>query len=389
MPEPSSSTIQRRLSSVREVLRGAGLDVLLVTHPPNVRYLTGFSGSSGFVVVAPDTCVLSVDFRYATAARVLLDAHAGRDIALEVTDSSADAHMAALLQCRALAAAPDRDGLRVGIEAASMTVNRFNRLASALATGAPTPLVATRPAPVLVPTERVVERGRIVKDPAEIAILREAGRRLSGVARALPGIAVPGRSERDVAWEIDAAMRLAGFEAPAFQTIVASGPNSAHPHARPGSRILAGGEGVVLDFGGVYDGYCVDLTRTVQLGDPGTELRRIFRAVREAHGAAIAAVRPGALPSEIDGAARTVLGRHGLAEAFGHATGHGLGLEVHEEPRIGRHTGTGPEAPVEAGMVFTIEPGAYVADLGGVRIEDDVLVVDGGCELLTDVPVAW
>jgi Xaa-Pro aminopeptidase len=206
---------------------------------------------------------------------------------------------------------------------------------------------------------------------------------LAGVAQQVPEFARAGRTEAEVAAEIDGAMRLAGFEGPAFQTIVASGPNSALPHARPGTRRLRPGEAVVLDFGGVYDGYCVDLTRTVLLGVVNPELHRMFDAVAEAQAAAIESVRPGALPSEIDGAARAVLERHGLGEAFGHGTGHGIGLEVHEEPRIGRLASRHPELPVEAGMVFTIEPGAYVAGLGGVRIEDDVLVVDGGCEVLT------
>ena len=151
--------------------------------------------------------------------------------------------------------------------------------------------------------------------------------------------------------------------------------------------MIEAGDGVVLDFGGIYDGYCVDLTRTLHVGVPAPELRRLAGAVREAHAAAIAAVKPGVRPSEIDAAARDVLARHGLAEAFGHGTGHGLGLEVHEDPRISKLPGALPDDPVVPGMVFTIEPGAYVAGLGGVRIEDDVLVVEGGCEVLTDVPI--
>ena len=231
-----------------------------------------------------------------------------------------------------------------------------------------------------MPTERLIEARRVVKDAAEVATLREAARRLSGMARAALGFAREGRTELAVAGDIDVAIRAAGFERPAFETIVASGPNGARPHARPGGRTLQPGDGVVLDFGGVYDGYCVDLTRTVYIGVPAPALRRIAAAVREAHAAALAAVRPGVRPSQIDAAAREVLAGHGLGEAFGHATGHGLGLEVHEEPRIAKLPGAHPDTPVAPGMVFTIEPGAYVDGLGGVRIEDDVLVVDGGCE---------
>jgi Xaa-Pro aminopeptidase len=276
---------------------------------------------------------------------------------------------------------------RIGVEAASLPVSRYNWLSSALQAGTPGEGSIERRIPALVPTERLIEAGRVIKDAAEIARLREAARRLSAVGRELPGFVREGRPERGVAGDIESAIRSAGFERPAFDTIVASGPNSARPHARPGDRTLRAGDGVVLDFGGVYDGYCVDLTRTLYVGVPQPALARIGAAVREAHAAAIAAVRPGARPSEIDAAARNVLAAHGLGEAFGHGTGHGLGLEVHEDPRIGKLTPGLPDTPVAPGMVFTIEPGAYVEGLGGVRIEDDVLVLVDGCEVLTDVPI--
>jgi Xaa-Pro aminopeptidase len=201
------------------------------------------------------------------------------------------------------------------------------------------------------------------------------------------GSVAPGRRERDVAADVDAALLRAGFERPAFETIVASGPNSALPHARPGDRRLEGGDAVVLDFGGVYDGYCVDLTRTVQLAPVTADFGRIFAAVKAAHAAALAAVRPGIPASDVDAAARDTLTRHGLGHAFVHGTGHGLGLEVHEEPRIGRAGSTGSGESLRPGMVFTIEPGAYIPGFGGVRIEDDVLVGEGACEVLTDVPI--
>jgi Xaa-Pro aminopeptidase len=322
--------------------------------------------------------VLVVDFRYVTVARGISAARGG-EIAIELAEGTQDEAIAAVLR---------RAGARrIGIEGAHMPVGRFNRLSAALADGAPTPMASGEPCPALVPTDRVVERVRVVKDEGEVKTLRAAARLLSEVAREAAAFVRAGRSERDIATDVDAAVRRAGFERPAFDTIVAGGPNSALPHARPGPRIVQRGEGVVLDFGGVYDGYCVDLTRTLHLGKRTPAFRRIFAAVADAHAAAIAAVRPGIRPSQIDAAARDVLARHGLAEAFGHGTGHGLGLEVHEEPRITRAALAQPDTPIEAGMVFTIEPGAYVPGTGGVRIEDDVLVVEGGCEVLTDVPI--
>lgn len=365
---------------IRAALRELTLDALVVTHLANVRYLTGFSGTAGVLIVQRDGCALLVDFRYITAARTLVEAHPELDdIELIVVERTYDETLAQVLQ---------REGwLRIGIEAAHMSVSRFNKLSESLGTAAPTPLARRTPCPVLVPTERVVERARAVKDAAEVAVFREAAARLSRAARVVPGFVRAGRTEQEIAADIDAELRRAGFERPAFETIVASGPNSALPHARPTPRTLAAGEGVVLDFGGVYDGYCVDLTRTARVGPWPPELARIFTAVQRAHAAAVAAVRPGIVASAIDAAARRVLAEAGLGDAFGHGTGHGLGLEVHEDPRIARPAPGQPDAGIVEGMVFTIEPGAYVPGIGGVRIEDDVLVVAGGCELLTDVPI--
>jgi Xaa-Pro aminopeptidase len=375
-PSPFDARVRR----VRDDLRLAGLDAFLVTHQPNIRYLTGFAGSAGAVVVTASRCVLLADFRYATAARELIAARPGGSIELEVPERGYDEAIVATL--RTLAAA------RVGIEAAWLSVSRFNWLRTALASGAGSMRQSSRDRCVsILPTERIVETHRVIKDAVEVAALREGARRLSAVARQVRTLVREGRSERMIAAEIDAEIRAAGFERPAFETIVASGPNSARPHARPGDRAVRSGDGVVLDFGGVYDGYCVDLTRTLLIGAPAPALVRMAAVVEEAHAAAIAAVRPGVRPSDIDAAARKVLADHGLGEAFGHGTGHGLGLEVHEDPRISKLPSALPDTPVAAGMVFTIEPGAYVEGLGGVRIEDDVLVVDEGCEVLTDVPI--
>jgi Xaa-Pro aminopeptidase len=375
----SASPFVHRLSRARDDMRAAGVEALVVTHLPNLRYLTGFSGTAGAAILSADRCVLVVDFRYAAAGRELLASRPADGMDLEIVDRGYDEAIVEVLR--------RTPASRIGIEAASMSVSRFNGLSATLASTVSPEGASEDGSQEIVPTERVIEARRVVKDAFEIATLREAARRLSGMARGSLACVREGRTEQAVAADIDAAIRAAGFERPAFETIVASGPNSARPHARPGDRTLQAGDGVVLDFGGVYDGYCVDLTRTVYLGVPAPAFRRIAAAVREAHAAALAAVRPGARPSRIDAAAREVLVRHGLGDAFGHGTGHGLGLEVHEEPRIAKLPGARPDTPVAPGMVFTIEPGAYVDGIGGVRIEDDVLVVDGGCEILTDVPI--
>lgn len=356
-------------------MAAAGVDALLVTHPPNLRYLAGFDGSLGALVITAGSARLVVDGRYLRAAQAgLAQVPDLRDMGLVLAERSLEEAIASAV----LAGSPPE---LLGVEAAALTVSRFDAISRALGRAA-----GESPAPALRPTERLVERLRTVKEPAEIATLRDAARRLSQVARLVPGLVRIGRAERDVAGDIDHALRRAGFDRPAFETIVASGPNSALPHARPTGRPLAPGDGVVLDFGGVYDGYCVDLTRTLQLPPVTESFAALLAAVREAQAAAIGALAPGARCSAVDAAARSVLAARGLGEAFLHGTGHGLGLEVHEAPRIARDLGDADQV-LEPGMVVTIEPGVYVPGVGGVRIEDDLLVVPGGCERLTDVPI--
>jgi Xaa-Pro aminopeptidase len=372
MSRAPSPALSLRQQIVRSQLTSRGLDALVITSLPNILYLTNFPGSSAIVVLTAEHLFFITDFRYVT---VLNEArgtpHECPGIALVVVEGSYDATLAQLLSHH-----PWR---RIGFEAAHLTVDRYRWLTATMAAGGPADAE-------LVATERVVERARVRKDPYEIATLRDAATRLSLVAAAVPADVVRGASERDVALAIDRRVRQAGFERPAFDTIVASGPNAALPHARPGERTIIEGDLVVLDFGGVYASYCVDLTRTVSVGKASVRARAVYAAVREAHDRAIAAVAPGRSRFDIDAAARDVLNRHGLGEAFGHGTGHGLGIEVHEDPRISRKSpdvDTDDEA-VAAGMVFTIEPGAYLPGWGGVRIEDDVLVTDDGVEVLTD-----
>ena len=348
----------------------------MITALPNVLYLTNFSGSSAIGVLTAERLFFITDFRYLTMLEEARGTgHECPDLELVTVEGSYDVMLADLL-----ARQPFR---RIGFEAAHLTVDRYRWLTATIEASGPK-------AAELVATERLVERARVRKDPHEIATIREAARRLSLVASAAPAEVRRGLTERDVAMAIDRRVRQAGFERPAFDTIVASGPNAALPHARPGERTIVEGDLVVLDFGGVYDSYCVDLSRTVSIGPASTRVREVYGAVLEAHDRAIAAVGPGRSRFEIDAAARDTLVRHGLGEAFGHGTGHGLGIEVHEDPRISRRrpdVDTDDEA-VAAGMIFTIEPGAYLPGWGGVRIEDDVLVTDTGVDVLTDVTTA-
>ena len=356
-----------RIRTLQSTLAEQALDALVVSAPINLRYLTGFSGSSGLGVVTPGGVMLVADGRYLRAIREDRSRGTLAPIEIEPVAERYDDTLSALLS---------RLGARrVGIEAAHVTVATLEHWRG-LSAGI-----------TWVSTRGLVEGLRLVKDAGEQTTLRRAGVLLGEVACALPGLIGTGLTERAIAARIDEAMRRAGFERPAFPTIVASGPRSAHPHARPTDREPARGDLVVLDFGGVLDGYCVDLTRMAVVGQATPEGRRLFAAVHEAHAAAVAAIGPGVPCRAIDQAARAVLELNGLGDAFVHATGHGLGLEVHEGPRIARTVGDpGDPETVTAGMVFTIEPGAYVESVGGVRLEDDVLVTVDGCEILTDAP---
>jgi Xaa-Pro aminopeptidase len=366
-----SDVLAARHRRLQDALGRDALDALVVTNPSNIRYLTNHVGTAGTVVVTREVVHLLVDFRYQEAVSSLQASPAAcPTLQTRSVPASYDEALADLLTELRMTS--------VGIEAGHLTVARYEWLSKTLASRATS--VSLRS------TQRLVERLRMIKDPFEIQVLRDAAARLEAVVdQSFPALRA-GAVERDVAGAIERALRKAGYERPAFDTIVASGPNSALPHHRAASRKLAPGDLVVLDFGGVLDGYCCDLTRMASVGTPSPEARRLYDAVRDAHRAAIAAVKPGRPASEVDAAARDVLQGHGLGDAFGHGTGHGLGLDVHEEPRVGRRRTDAPDPILEPGMVFTIEPGAYLAGFGGVRIEDDVLVTDTACEVLTSVP---
>ena len=362
---------------LRRVWRTPPADVsaLVVSSPANIKYLSGFDGSAGLLLTSPDRTWLLVDGRYDRSARLSRAAGQLADVEIATLTGSVERLLSTLIS----EVAPGS----VGFEAHHVTVATLRNWERTCAER------------TFVATANWIERLRIIKERTELIAIRRACAVTSDIARELGRWLREGRTEREIAWDIDEAMRRAGVTRPAFETIVASGPNSALPHARPTDRQLQRGDLVVLDFGGVLDGYCGDLTRMAGVGEVKPEARGLFEAVRAAQVAALAAVRAEAPVFEVDAAARRVLTTHGFGDAILHATGHGLGLEVHEAPRLGRRSessdrvGEPSEREMDrlaAGMVCTIEPGAYVEGVGGVRLEDDVVVTDEGCEVLTEAP---
>ena len=343
----------------------AGLPGLLVTHLPDLRYLTGFTGSSAAVVVSKRAVRLFTDGRYATqaadevqAARVQI-----------VTGSPAVAAVEWL-------AAQSGVGCS-GFDPAWTSVAELVRWKSAL----PAPIRRTFLQALAAP---LVEPLRQVKDEDELALMEKAALAGCKLFEHIVGFVRPGMAEFEVAAELEYQARLLGAEGMSFETIVASGTRSALPHGRATSARLPRRGFLTLDFGIILGGYCSDMTRTVYLGRPREKERNAYHAVLEAQEAAVAAVSPGASCGDVDEAARSVLRRAGLAEAFSHSTGHGVGLEIHEPPRIG----AGQTTRLLPGMVVTIEPGVYLAGQFGIRIEDMVAVTRTGGQALTPAPKA-
>jgi Xaa-Pro aminopeptidase len=356
-PKPVQVNSSRsRIDRLRLSFSRLRADAFLVTHLPNIQYLCGFSGSAGVLLVEPSRSTLVTDSRYVLQAQE------------EV--SGARVHIAkhGLLRAAAEALRRRRGRFQVAYVPSHVTVSQKATLQA---------LGGTQVR--WVSGGDAVERLRAVKDSGELALMREAATLISQVfAAVLPEIK-PGISEIILAAKIEYAIKQKGGSGPSFETIVASGARSAWAHARPTCKPLRKNELVVLDHGAILRGYCSDLTRTVFLGRAPARTRRLYNAVLEAQGAAREAIRPGVKAFEVDAAARRTLKRHRLAQYFTHSTGHGLGIEVHEMPRLGR----GEEMVLEEGMVVTIEPGVYIEGLGGIRIEDDVVVTSKGAEDLT------
>ena len=333
------------------------LDALLVAFSPNLRYLSGFTGSNGNLLLLPDRSILFTDPRYAIQAR--------QEVTCEVRISKGP------LVMDVVAAIARRRLKRIGYEPARMTCDLFESLKARL------PLKAS-----LEPAGGWIEALRMVKSPTEIARIRRSVETNSRAFEQAVSRIRPGMKEQDLAAELEFRMRRLGAEKPAFETIVAAGPRSALPHAQPGAAPLQAGDLVVVDMGAQLAGYCSDMTRMLFVGRPPVRVKRTHRAVLEAQLAALDAVRPGVTAARVDAAARKVLRAFGLDRAFVHSTGHGLGLEIHEPPRVGRRDKT----RLQPGMAITIEPGVYLEGFFGIRIEDTVIVTGRGCDILTPTP---
>lgn len=351
---------RERLARLRLRLDQSRADALVVTHAPNIFYLCGFQGSAGVLVMEQGHATLLTDGRYAVQAReqtrsAAVNVHIPQGPILAAVGS----HLATLGRKRPR---------RVAYAPGHITVREKEVLGRA----------AGRRVKWIAGSEWVEEL-RAIKSPSELTRIRAAAQLISTVFEEIVRAIRPGITELDVAAEIDYRMRKLGAEGPSFETIVASGPRAALPHARPTTKRLRRNELVVLDAGAILTGYCSDMTRTVYLGSAPERTKRWYRAVLEAQKAACDAVSAGVESGVPDAAARRVLESYKVGKYFVHSTGHGLGLEVHEAPRLAK----GQKAPLQPGMVVTIEPGVYMPGVGGIRIEDDVAVHKDRTEALT------
>ncbi len=349
----------QREARLREDLLKENIDALVVSHMPNIRYLTSFTGSSALLLVLPDEIVFLSDFRYEEQAE------------REVAGKAAVEIVASDLWAKAWELIASSPVATVGYEAHILSVDEIKRFEEKGAQW------------VFQRSGRLVEQLRAVKEPQEVAAIRSAANLATrALDEILKNAIVPGRREIDVAADLERELRVRGSEWHPFRTIVASGPQSALPHAGTSNRKIGVGDFLLFDFGAQYDGYCSDITRTVVVGTASQKQKDIYEVVRNAQKIACEHVVAGLLGKEADHVARSQIEARGYGEHFGHSLGHGLGLEVHEEPRLSKANGE----KLPAGAVVTIEPGVYIAGWGGVRIEDDVYLMDGKNEVLSDYP---
>jgi Xaa-Pro aminopeptidase len=336
------------------------LEGLLVSDLTNIRYLTGYVGSNAVALISGPVSVLITDSRYAVSAR---EQARGVDVVIGRRDLLGD-----------LAAATDRiaDGARIGVEADNLTLSRYERVATALSRF------------TIESTTGVVEDLRILKDDAELDALRKSAAITDEALDVVAQGGFVGRVEQEVAWQIERALREGGAEGPSFEAIVASGPRGARPHAVPGDARIPDDTLLVVDMGAIWGGYCSDMTRTFVLGEPPPELVEAYRLCHRAQRVALGKARPGIEASALDAIARDEIEQGGMGDAFGHGLGHGVGLDIHERPGV-RSEG---KETIQAGMAITIEPGIYLEGIGGVRIEDLILVTDDAPEVISNFPIA-
>jgi len=340
-----------------EALAAHKVQALVVSSAANIRYLSGFTGSNGLMLLLPEQAVLFTDPRYGLQA--------ASETAVKVHVERGSLLLAAGKWIRL------KSIRRIGYEKNHISHQAFLALEDPLPGNA-----------LLRPVASLVETLRMVKSAREIDLIRRSVQTNSEAFSQTLALVRPGITEIELAAELEYRMRRLGAEKPAFDSIVAFGRRSAFPHASPTRNRLAKSGLLLVDMGAMRDGYASDMTRMAFLGRPGSKVRKLHKAVLEAQLAALDAVREGVTAESIDRTARRVLRAHGLDRAFVHATGHGLGLEIHEMPRLGR----GDQTPLQAGMAVTVEPGVYLQGLGGIRIEDTVAVTRTGCEILTATP---
>lgn len=346
-----------RLTKLRNTLPEQELDAILISQPENRRYLSGFSGSAGWLIVSAERAVLATDFRY--YEQVQLEAP---DFELAKIGNKFPDLLPGLLS--------EAGVRRLGFESQDVTVDQLYTWSQAT------------DGVEWVPLKDTVEKLRAVKDEDEIEALRNAVALTDEAFAHLLGAIRPGMTEREAAWEIEAYMRSHGASNVAFDLIVASGPNGARPHARPGDRPIQPGEPIVIDIGCVLNGYCSDMTRTICLGRPNSRYLEVWETVRRALEAAESAICAGMSGVEADALARDLIGEAGYGDYFGHGLGHGVGLAVHEGPYASRLS----EDVLEANTSLTVEPGIYLPGEFGVRLEDLVIIQPEGVEVLTGTP---
>lgn len=356
--EPEKKPMITRLQKLRTSAAKERFDALLVSQPENRRYLSGFTGSSGWLLVSKQKAILATDFRYVEQAK-------GESPDFEIVQTKGELHdwLPGLIS--------DSGWNRLGFEANCISYDSHHKLTEA---------IETKHVDLeLIPTTGLVEELRAIKEPGELDFITRAVALADAALEQAKAIIHPGITEKEAAWEIEKLLRQEGSEGIAFEIIVASGPNSALPHARPAERTIQSGEPVLIDMGARFNGYCSDLSRTLFFGQADNTLRRIYDIVLRAQTAAIEGVEAGMDGAQADRLARRTIEQAGYGDAFGHGLGHGVGLAVHESPRLGPNSSDS----LADGMVFTIEPGIYVVGQGGIRIEDMAVLENGKARVLT------